>query len=1498
MKNFGYLILLIICFSLSLQSQTTNIKYPKSLLEEIKPSDHVPKPFVRAHEFMRQRAYPYEAVPEDARIKAIQYADRMMHSKNSKALIQAQQPEWKPIGPFKVGGRIKSIAPHPVKNGWAYAGAAAGGIWRTTDYGANWTPIFDFENGIAFGSIAIDPNHPDTMYAGTGEAVSSAGGGLGGTPIYLGAGLFKSIDAGVTWKLIGLRNVGTFSKVYVHPKNSNFIVAGGCYKGQGFYKSTDAGATWTKTFDQNVTDVTIDPNDENWIFIGVSSEGVYYSSDAGDNWEIRSSGFETGIGRVSVQLAPSSPETLYSLTDIGGVGTIYKTTNSGSSWSLIYKGQESFFNGQGWYDNYISVHPSNANIVLAGGIDIWRTSDGGSAWTNVTSGYTGGSVHVDQHVASFNPLNPNIVYAGNDGGIYISSNSGYSWSEINNNLQVTQFYSLAVDYSKVNRNFGGTQDNGTLGNLTPDNWSGIIGGDGFRVIVDYDNPNIFYGESQYGSIRRVNLANMSSKSIESGVFSGDEGPWDSPFIMDPINNYILYHGRHALYASYDNGDSWSKIISKKVPGFSTIAVSHANQLVIWAGNQVGELYVCKDGAEKGDASWNEVSSNGLVNRYMTDIETSYENEGTAYVSYSGYGAGHIFKTTDYGQTWENIGLSLPDAPCNAIALHPENENILFVATDVGVFTTYDAGNSWLPFGSGLPRSPVLDLSFHMNRLVLPDLILRAATHGRSMWEVTVPSEIVSDLAITSPAGGEIYVGTSSSVISWYGFNQPVKIEYSTNDGANWVNIANNVTGNYMRWRVPNIDALLCRIRVSANDNVVISRTFSINTLKKGSVLISSGVKYVPYGITYDGINGLWSTDFEGNKLYKLNAETFAIEKSFTLPGDSLFSDLTLDRLTGTIYIHKMNSTSGNGGKILVLDTLGNQIRSFNSPSKSYPIGLELVDGVLIACDRDGSRQMYKISAVDGSEISRSTNPYNKTYGPRGLCYDGSKYLYQICTYFPGGGSLTEALAMKIDKDTLTASLETMPLESNTGGMINARGIDIDPRDNNFWVSDYNGNLYKIAGFNTLVADFSVLSNYGNSPFEVQFTDNSVGNITSWSWEFGDGGTSTEKNPIHIYNSTGSFNVKLTVSDGSISNMIIKENYIIVYDNALKAAFSAEPLSGIKPLNVQFTDNSSGQITSWLWNFGDGGTSSEKNPSHIYNSSGSFTVTLKITDETNENTTFKSNYIIVLDKKPIAAFSANPYAGAVPLEVKFKDESEGNIISWLWNFGDGGTSTEKNPTHIFQDTGTYTIILKTYGTNDSSEIIKNNFIKVYPPNILRAIFSADPVRGNVPFSVKFTDQSIGNPTTWLWDFGDDSSSTEQNPVHLYTKSNIYTVVLTVSDGINQSTINMGNYIIADTAVGVEYSLTNEIGVLETILFPNPMLDFSIISFKSLIDNANVKVQISDVLGRCIGTYFDGLMNKEDSHYFQLRKQQLSSGVYFVSFYVNGRQALLKQLIVAE
>ncbi len=1029
------------------------------------------KPMRRFYEFYKERAYPNDTVDYDARIKAIRQMDNLIHSKNSKELMLALQPEWRNIGPFNIGGRIKSVAIHPKKDGWVYVGAAAGGIWRTTNGGESWEPIFDFENGIAFGSIAIDPNNPDIIYAGTGEAV------LNSSVVYLGAGLFKSTDEGKTWNVVGLTNVGAFSKVYVHPMNSNLVVAGALKRNHGFYISSDAGKSWEKRFNGSVSDVSINPKNPNEFIIGVNSSGVYFTSDAGLSWEERNTGLDDNIGRVSVQFAPSNPDIVYALMEIRGLGYIYRTENKGKSWQRVYTGTDDFFRGQGFYNNFIEVHPTNPNIVIAGGIDLFRTFSG-TTWNNVTFGYSGGNVHVDQHHAAFDPKNPNIIYLGNDGGMYKSIDLGTNWTAINTNLQVTQFYGISIDYSKRNLTYGGTQDNGTIGNRN-DIWSIVSGGDGFRVAVDQTNPNIFYGFSTPGGNivpYRLNFSTGNYKYLTDGLNYNDN-IWDPPIYVDPTDNYTIYHGRTKLYASYSQGDYWSDMQVKTSGGrFTAIAVSPLDNGIIWAGTSNGELFLSDDGGY----IWKRVSDNGLINRWIKDIELSRENKNVAYVVYSGFGTSHVFKTTNLGASWIDIGFGLPDVPVNAIALHPENEKMIFIGTDIGVFASFNDGKDWFPYGRNLARSPVTDIGFNDYFIGQPSIKLRAATHGRSIWEVDVTEEIITEPEITAPAGGEVFTSSTGNVISWYGFKPPVKVEFTHNNGVEWLKIADNVQSNNLHWNVPNIPSIYCRIRVSSISDpsqVKISNTFSIELLEIGSIIKYGSVSFIPYGLAYDGKNGLWVTSFYQNKLNKLNATTLTVEKAeISLPpqaGNMFFTDITMDRNRGVLFLHRMNDSSGLGGEIVVVDTNGNFIKKFVSPGKNYPIGLELVDGKLIVGDRDmknefSQRILMVADSSNGNVISTFLNPFNKNYGPRGLCYDQKEFVYQICTDFPSSGALTSAFLMRINKSNLSKEVARFPLQSQDG-LINARGIDYDPADKNFWVSDFGGNIYKIAGFETVLS---------------------------------------------------------------------------------------------------------------------------------------------------------------------------------------------------------------------------------------------------------------------------------------------------------------------------------------------------------------------------------------------------------------------------------------------
>ena len=1071
------------------------------MISEDKTQLDMPKPYLRYVEFMKERALPGTDVERDDRIRALKETNRLLKQKDNELLMHAQQPVWENIGPYNVGGRIKAVVVHPTDPDLVYIGAAAGGVWRSKDGGANWEPLFDDKNAIAVGALAMDPNDPEILYAGTGEAVIGFSKDFRGTPTYLGYGIYKTTDGGDSWQYLALSKVGAFSRLWVHPMNSDIIYAGAVERQAGFYISTDAGETWQRTRTDHVTDVGINMDDPDEVVIGVNGKGIFYSSDMGSSWKDISGKFRDNCSRVSVQVSESNPEIYYTLLEEGANdrARIYRTDNKGETWDQVYFDNSSggsFFNGQGGYNNYISIKPDDPSIVLAGGIDIWRTMNSGTGWTNVTNGYSGGSVHVDQHCAAFAPSNPSIVYAGNDGGMYKSLNAGKTWININNDLQVTQFYALGVDHLQDNVNYGGTQDNGTLGKINEGFWERIGGGDGFRTFVQPGNSNIVYGEMYYGNMWYVNLETGRGYNFTNGIPSNDQGAWCAPFVPDHSNPGVLYHGRHAVYGNYSGG-VWIRLTDYFENTFSAIGVGRANYEILYAGTADGTMIVSTNVGDE----WTEVTKNGLINRFMTDIETSYQDDHLAYVTYSGFGNPHIFMTTDAGQSWSDISKNLPDVPVSAIAINPTNEDNLYVATDIGVFTTYDRGEIWLPFGKGLPNVPVLDLEFR-DPENFDELMLRAATHGRSMWQVVIPDQPVTEPEITSPAGGEIFTSGANELIAWYGFDEPVKVEFSHDNGQSWKTIANNVVGSKMLWKVDHYETDVARIRVSSLENAeqsLSSNIFTIKLLEKGGVITSGFVSFIPYGVAWDRQGGLWTTAFDDEYLYKLDPETFDLIKKVEVPGDSLFTDLTIDRGNGVIYMHQLKSTLDfSGGNIIKIDTNGILIKKYDSPAPRYPIGLELVDGMLIAGDREYPRMLSTIDPNSWNVVSEVINPYDKSYGPRGLCYDGEKYLYQVCTYFPGGGGLAEALLIKINKENMSVYTESMELEDGNG-LINARGLDFDYRDKSFWISDYNGSLYKIAGFD-YVLDVEEKRNPAFEDHKISVFPNPATDVTNISFK--------------------------------------------------------------------------------------------------------------------------------------------------------------------------------------------------------------------------------------------------------------------------------------------------------------------------------------------------------------------------------------------------------------
>jgi PKD repeat protein len=325
-----------------------------------------------------------------------------------------------------------------------------------------------------------------------------------------------------------------------------------------------------------------------------------------------------------------------------------------------------------------------------------------------------------------------------------------------------------------------------------------------------------------------------------------------------------------------------------------------------------------------------------------------------------------------------------------------------------------------------------------------------------------------------------------------------------------------------------------------------------------------------------------------------------------------------------------------------------------------------------------------------------------------------------------------------------------------------------------------------------VASFTGNPLTGNAPLTVQFTDTSTNTPTSWSWNFGDGQTSTAKSPSHVYTTAGSYTVSLTATNAGGSNTVTKANNVVVSPPVPVASFTGTPLNGTAPLTVQFTDTSTNTPTSWSWNFGDTQTSTVQSPSHVYTTAGSYTVSLTATNAGGSNTVSRANYIVVVPPVPAASFTGTPLNGTVPLTVQFTDISTNTPTSWLWNFGDGQTSTVQNPSHVYTTAGSYTVSLTTTNAGGSNTATKPDYVIARLPAPVGS-FTGTPLNGTVPLTVQFTDISTNTPTSWLWNFGDGQTSTVQNPSHVYTTAGSYTVSLTATNGDGPNTTTRTDYV---------------------------------------------------------------------------------------------------------
>ncbi len=722
--------------------------------------------------FYIQRAYPGNDVPVAERLKAVDRAKSMRKDASDKASSAA--PSWTFSGPTNIPGRIADIAVHPTDVNTVYAASAAGGVFKSTTGGNSWTPIFDEIGPQPVGAIAINPANPNIVYAGTGEANAA-------TDNYEGTGVYKSIDAGATWALVGLPNSYSIGRIVVDPLRPETVyvaVAGrmfGFSSERGLYRSQNGGSTWEQLLYVDDSTGCIDVAfhaSTGTVFAGMWhrwrnpmqrqaggwTSAIWRSTDFGTNWVKLNGGITPGfglpapssiLGRIGLTLDQSS-ETIYAMFDEhpGNFAGIYRSDDLGSFWSRTNDGSMgNFVNGFGWYFGQVRCAPGQPDIVYACGVPLYRSEDGGSTWTEVAT-----NIHVDHHAIAFSPSNTNHVYNGGDGGVAFSSNGGDTWTA-RANMGNSQFYAMTIDKLNPQRLYGGTQDNGTLRTLTGavNDWTRILGGDGFYSIVDHTNSAVIYAEFQNGNLHKSTNTGASFSSAMNGIdYSNERHNWSTPVEMAPYDNNVLYYGSNLLYKTSDGAGLWTAISGDLTDGNDPGNLSFGTITTIGASpNTPGVVYVGTDDANvwvttNDGGNWTDITA-GLPERWVTRVTVHPTDPTIAYVTLSGYKVGdhaaHIYKTTNSGGTWTPSGGNLFDAPINDVVIDPDYpQSALYIATDFGVYMTNDSGANWVELASGMPAvTPVHDIDFHQGTRKLV-----AGTHGRSMYSITIACPDIVD----------------------------------------------------------------------------------------------------------------------------------------------------------------------------------------------------------------------------------------------------------------------------------------------------------------------------------------------------------------------------------------------------------------------------------------------------------------------------------------------------------------------------------------------------------------------------------------------------------------------------------------------------------------------------------------------------------------------------------------------------------------------------------
>lgn len=821
---------------------------------------------------------------------------------------------WQPVGPFthtNTGswssgqGRVNIVHVDPSNPNTIYLGSPAGGIWKSTNNGSTWTPLTDELPQIGVSGIAVDYSDSNTIYIATGD--KDAGDSYS-------VGVYKSTDGGLTWNPTGLTFSGTNSRagdIIIHPTNNQILW---CATNNGIYKTTNAGTSWTQVQTGNFSqgNIRLKPGDPNTVY-AVSTNRFYRSTNTGDSFAVVLTGLPSTSGRMLLDVTPANAEYIYILSTTTGnaLQGIYRSINGGTNWSKTSGTTDILESTQAYYDLALAVSPTNANELYTGCLNVWKSTNGGTGVTKLNnwSNPTGPSyTHADIHYLGFHG---NKLFAGTDGGIYVSEDNGVNFADLTAGVQISQFYKIAVSKQSAANMVGGLQDNGGHA-YSGGQWKNYYGADGMDTAINPNNQNQYYGFIQNGS--SMYFSNNAGDAISGSVGSpgGVDGNWVTPLVANNAGD--LFSGFAGLYKLV--GGAW---IQQNVDGLGSgnlelIHVDPSNDNIIYVANGSG-LY---KSTNAGVNFSNIYSAPGNI----TSIEVHSTNSSIVYLTTAGT-SGQVLKSTDGAVSFNNFSTGLPAIGKNCIVHQSRNtDNPLYVGTSLGVYYRDDSMSSWQPFETNLPNVSVTDLEIN-----LEDAKLIAATYGRGVWQTDIPVQVpTDDIKFVSIDNPGININCGASVIP------QIQVKNNGANAVSSVNVNYTIDGtpyNYVWNGTP--------IASSATQAIVLP-----------SVSLTRGVHTL--NVTSTITNDAYSDNNSGSSSFYINdAGTVGVVNPFTNTTDALIS--YNEGGSGSQWVRGVRSTG-------TMNTAGNTVYTTNLTG-NYP---DLTKSYLVS-------QCYNLSNVVNPQIS-------------------------------------------------------------------------------------------------------------------------------------------------------------------------------------------------------------------------------------------------------------------------------------------------------------------------------------------------------------------------------------------------------------------------------------------------------------------------------------------------------------------------------------------------